>query len=182
MREVGGRPPGRLREWRFLEVQTADGTWQLSEPVVGSKLPAVWLRVGQYPEPEPELDQARQEITGCVLVRGGADAAGSVLAAQHLLMFLAQTHSVQAAAIIARAAGPGSGTWFTGFGVAASRLCAVLIARSVIQEVPSVETQQSIQRFRPVLADALTAAGAGLLPRAAACAAHSLASRSIGAP
>ena len=117
----------------------ADGSWQLSEPVVGSRLQPVWLRAGLYPEPEPELDQARNDITGCVLIRGGVESTGSVLEAQHLLMFLAQTSTASAAEIIARAAGPGTGTWFAGFGVAAGHLCAVLIARSVIAEVPPVE-------------------------------------------
>ena len=136
----------------------ADGSWQLSEPVVGSRLQPVWLRAGRYPEPEPELDQARNDITGCVLIRGGVESTGSVLEAQHLLMFLAQTSTASAAEIIARAAGPGTGTWFAGFGVAAGQLCAVLIARSVIAEVPPVETQQSLERFRPALADTLAAA------------------------
>lgn len=187
LREVGARPPGRLRQWGFREVQTADGIgliedggaryqaradlviiaeriaariaadgqWQLGEPVVGSQLPPVWLRAARYPEPEPELDQARKEITGCVLVRGGVESAGSAMEAQHLMMFLAQTKSVEAAEIIARAAGPGTETWFAGFGVAAGRLFAVLLARSVIGEVPPVETQQSLDRFRPALAAAL---------------------------
>ncbi|HET7015450.1 MAG TPA: hypothetical protein VFI65_16150 [Streptosporangiaceae bacterium] len=189
LREVAGRPPGRLRQWGFREVQTADGIglieddgsrfkaradlvaiaeriaaqiaaspagrWQLSEPVIGAQLQPVWLRAAGYPEPEPELDQAFKEITGCVLVRGGVEAAGSALEAQHLLMYLAETKTVEAAEIIARAAGPGSGTWFAGFGVAAGPLCAVLIARSVIAEVAPVETQPSLERFRPVLAAAL---------------------------
>ncbi len=187
LREIGGRPPGELREWGFREVKTAggiglaqddggryqarddlidiaeriaaqiaaDGTWQLSEPAVGAQPQPVWLRVDRYPEPDPELDQARAEITGCVLVRGGMESAGSVMQAQHLMMFVAQTRTARAAEIIARAAGPGSGTWFAGFGVAAGQLFAMLIARSVVTEVPPAETQQSLERFRPVLAESL---------------------------
>jgi hypothetical protein len=43
---------------------------------------------------------------------------------------------------------------------AAGTLCAVMIARSAVQGIPSVETQASLERFRQVLADAL-AIGAG---------------------
>jgi hypothetical protein len=136
----------------------ADGTWQLSEPAVGAQLQPVWLRADKYPEPDPELDQARTEITGCVLVRGGVESDGSAMEAQNLMMYLAKTSTARAAETIARAAGPGSGTWFAGFGVAAGQLFAMLIARSVIAEVPSAEIQQSLERFRPVLAQALAGA------------------------
>lgn len=39
-------------------------------------------------------------------------------------------------------------------GVAAGTLYAVLIARSFVQGTPGVETTASLERFRPVLADA----------------------------
>jgi hypothetical protein len=73
-----------------------------------------------------------------------------------MLVFLAETEVSGAAGVIAAAAGPGTGSSFAALGVAAGTRCAVLIARSVVQGTPSVETLSSLERFRRVLADALT--------------------------
>jgi hypothetical protein len=180
---VAGRPPARLSDWGFREIQTAEGIglveddgepdrakadlvglakavaaglagdiWQLSEPATGSRIPAVWLRGGQ---PE-ELDHALGSITGCVKLRGALASQDSPDdQAQHMLVFLAQTRDPQAASVIAAAAGPGADSdsfFFAALGVVAGTLCAVMIARSFVHEVPALETQASLERFRQVLA------------------------------
>jgi len=71
-------------------------------------------------------------------------------------VFLAETEDSRAACLIAAAAGPGTGSSFAALGVAAGTRCAVLIARSVVQGSRSVETPSSLERFRRVLANALT--------------------------
>jgi hypothetical protein len=80
-------------------------------------------------------------------------------AAQHMLVFLAQTEDYRAAGIIAGAAGSGTGGSFAAVGVAAGTLCAVLIARSFVRGTTGVETTASLERFRPVLTDALAVPG-----------------------
>jgi hypothetical protein len=130
----------------------ADDIWQLSEPATGSDLPAIWLSA----RPPEDLEPAIRSVTGCVTLRGSPrdpQVAGG--RAQHMLVFLAETEDPEAASVIAAAAGPGTGSSFSALGVAAGTRCAVLIARSVVQGTPSVETQSSLERFRRVLADAL---------------------------
>lgn len=180
---MAGRPPARLSDWGFREIQTAEGIglveddgephrakanlvglakavaaglvgdiWQLSEPVTGSRLPAVWLRSGR---PE-EIDHALGSITGCVKLQGALASQDSPDdQAQHMLVFLAQTRDPNTASVIAAATGPGVDSdsfFFAALGVAAGTLCAVMIARSFVQEVPSRETQASLERFRQLLA------------------------------
>jgi hypothetical protein len=126
--------------------------WQLSEPVIGSDLPAVWLGAGT---PE-DLEPAVRSITGCVGLRGGPrDREAAHARAQHMLVFLAETKDSRAAGVIAAAAGPGPGSRFAALGVAARTRCAVVIARSIFQGTPSLETPASLERFRRVLGDAL---------------------------
>src|SRR5262249_624337 len=127
--------------------------WQLSDPVIGSDLPTVWLQGG----PSEDLEPARQSITGCVKLQGTPAAQdSSTYRAQHMVVFLAETQDPQAASIIAAAAGPGSGSSFAALAVAARALCAVMIARSFVRGTPSIETKASLQRFRPALTAALT--------------------------
>jgi hypothetical protein len=131
-----------------------DGSWRLGEPAVGSDLPAVWLR-GGLPE---DLEPAIQSIAACVKLHGRlTDQALPGAPAQYMLVFLAETSDPHAARLIADAAGPGSGSSFAALGIAAGSLCAVVIARSVVQGTPSVETRASLERFRQPLAAALTA-------------------------
>ena len=184
LRSLASRPPADLSEWGFREVQTAEGAgliedegapyrpesdlvglaealaagvrgdiWQLSDPVIGSDLPTVWLQ-GGTPE---DLEPALRSITGCVTLQGTHAAQdSSIHRAQHMVVFLAETQDPQAASIIAAAAGPGSGSSFAALAVAARALCAVMIARSFVRGIPSLETKASLQRFRPALTAALT--------------------------
>jgi hypothetical protein len=126
--------------------------WQLSEPVIGSDLPAVWLGAGTPADLEPAV----RSITGCVSLRGSpCDREVAHARAQHMLVFLAETKDSHAAGVIAAAAGPGTGSSFAALGAAAGTRCAVVIARSFSQGTPSFETQASLERFRRVLVDAL---------------------------
>jgi len=183
LRRQAGRPAASLADWGFREIRVSggigliedegrpyqprsdlvaladavtaavtDGTWQLSDPVTGSSLPAVWLRAGK----RGKTEKAIRLVTGCVSLRGTlARQDAPDAAAQHMVVFLAETGDRRAAAVIAGAAGPGTGSSFAAVSAAAGTLCAVLIARSFVQGIPSVETPASLQRFRPGLADAL---------------------------
>jgi hypothetical protein len=177
------KPVASLREWRLREVSTAagiglvtdhggpyrpgsdllaiadrvaadmeGGDWQLGEPAVGGQVQAVWLRAGQA----AEVEEAIGLVSGCVSIQGTLASQVSLgFLAPHMLVYIAETQSPQAADTIARAAGPGPGGSFAAIGTAADTLCAVIMARSVVQGTPNVETQASLERFRPVLADAL---------------------------
>jgi hypothetical protein len=178
------QPVESLGSWGFREIQLSDGIgliedegepyrprsdlvalaeavavglagdiWQLSEPATGSDLPAIWLS-GRPPE---DLEPAIRSVTGCVTLRGSLrDPQVAGARAQYMLVFLAETEDSGAAGVIAAAAGPGTGSSFAALGVAAGTRCAVLIARSVVEGTPSVETLSSLERFRRVLADTLT--------------------------
>ena len=180
-----GLPQASLSEWGFREISTSagvglieaegapyrpdsdlvglaeavkagmdDGTWQLSDPVTGSRLHAVWLRAGK----PGKVSKALGSITGCVCIRGTfADRNRPGAEAQHMAFFLAETGKRAAARIIARSAGPGGGDSFVAVSAAAGTLCAVLIARSAVMGTPAIETQASLERFRPVLVRALAA-------------------------
>lgn len=181
-------PAAELSDWGFREVRTGDGiglveddnvayepasdliglaeavaagmagdSWQLSDPMTGSDLPAVWLGGGTQDDTGPAL----RAITGCVRLRGTpSDQNLPGAHAQSLLVFLADTgEDAPAASAVARAAGPGPGSAFAGIGVAAGTRCAVMIARSFVQGIPSRETQESLERFRDVLTTALTGSG-----------------------
>ena len=110
-----------------------------------------------------ELDRRLAELDGRLhgfvsrfLARENRRAGGNELEQADLLIFLAEARTTQAASIISAAAGPGSGSSFAALAVAARTLCAVMIARSVVQGTPSLETQASLERFRPALTAALT--------------------------
>jgi hypothetical protein len=180
---VSRRPVESLGDWGYREIQTPDGvglisddgrpyrpradlvglaqtvaaamddgTWRLGEPVTGSDLPAVWLR-GAGPA---DLEPAVRSITGCVRLQGSIEGETSPFArGQLMLVFLAETGDPRAAGIIAGAAGPGAGSSFAALGIAVASLCAVVVARSVVQGTPSVETQASLQRFSQGLVSAL---------------------------
>lgn len=184
-----GQPQASLSDWGFREIRTSDGvglieqegapyrpvsdlarlaeavkagmddsSWQLSGPVIGSDLPAVWLRAGK----PRKVANALGSLTGCARLRGTfADRNRPGAGAQHMAIFLAETVKPAAAGIIAKSAGPGPDGSFTAVSAAAGTLCAVLIARSWIKGTPAIETQASLERFRPVLVDALAAAWNG---------------------
>jgi hypothetical protein len=177
------QPPADLSDWGFREVSTGgaagliedDGEpyqpqadlvalaeavaarmrgdiWQLGDPVTGSALPAVWFRRGQA----DELEDALASITGCVKLQGSLAGQDPSSRAQHMLIFLAETKTTQAASTISAAAGPGGDSSFAAFGVAEGTLSAVMIARSFVDGTPSLETQASLERFRPALTASLT--------------------------
>lgn len=179
--------PARLSEWGLREVSTATGAgfisddgqpyragsdllamadrvaagveggdWRLDEPTVGAPVGAIWLRAGR----EGEAEEALKLVTGCVSIQGVlARQAFLGFRAPRMLVYLAETESPLAAGSIARAAGPGPSDSFAAVGTAAGALCAVMMARSVVQGTPNRETQASLERFRPVLADALAGLG-----------------------
>jgi hypothetical protein len=182
------QPPSSLSKWRYREVRTSagigfirdadkpyqaksdllsiadtvkagleDGTWRLSEPEIGTEIKAIWLGAG-----EPgEAGQAIRSVTGCVTLNGQlATSTPGEAFDQHMLVYLAETENPRAASVIARAAGPGTSDWFAAVSAAAGPLCAIVIARSGRQGIPGKETQASLERFRPVLEDALASPAA----------------------
>jgi len=177
------QPVANLGEWGFREVRTSGGiglvqdrgqpyqpesdllsladvvaagmdgdTWRLGEPETGTQLDAGWLAAAR----RRPVELALGSITGCVALRGGLASQDSPSArAQHMVVFLAEAGTGSAAQTIARAAGPRTGSSFAAVASAAGQLCAVVTARSVVKDIPSVETRASLERFRRVLADAL---------------------------
>ena len=174
-------PPENLTEWGFRVYDSNDGLglledegapyapsidlvlisdrarealagsgWTIYGPTVGSTLPSVWLGAG------PEVPEGSiASITGCLSLRGRVAGDSQESKAQLMLIFIAETLASEAALAIAEAAGPGTRSAFVGLGVAADRICAVLIAESFVRGIAAVETQESIERFRSPLLRAL---------------------------
>lgn len=184
----GLHPPADLADWGYREVDTRAGPglaqtegaryepsvdllaiaetvadksprdgWELHELTVAVTVPKVWFEN----DPPDGLGPALASVTGCVLLRGVAGSEIPHAKAQMMLVFVGEAPDSATADLIAKAAGPGSGSAFSGLGVAAGNVFAVLIARSVIQGRPSFETQESLVRFRPVLLGALQRANRG---------------------
>ncbi len=182
LERFGRNPPSDLAEWGYREVETSSGTglvrsegahyassadllmiaaalsaglsdnhWELGEPTTGTTLPKVWLRY----KPPKNLDKLLDSFNGCVSLRGVPSAEMPEASAQMMLVWIGEAPDAKTAERVAGAAGPGSGSSFAGFGVAANKLFAVIISRSFIKGRPSFESQSSLARFRPALTAAL---------------------------
>ncbi|GIG90863.1 hypothetical protein [Plantactinospora endophytica] len=99
---------------------------------------------------ESAVVEALRGLTGCVCLHAEPDGAGVGAEQQVLLLFLVEAATAEDAATIAGAAcRPARDT--AGWGLAAGRLCAVLVARSTVSGVRPAEDPASLARFGPRL-------------------------------
>jgi putative Ca2+/H+ antiporter (TMEM165/GDT1 family) len=80
---------------------------------------------------------------------------GSGALSQFLLVFLAEAVTGEAAAAIALAARTDVPPSVARLGLAAGRVCAVVVAASASQGVPSSEDARSLSRFEPGISELL---------------------------
>jgi hypothetical protein len=147
--EAGGPVRGAVdllrRALRVADVIEADGRYVVSGVAVEREVPAVWL------VDSPEAAEARRQLRRCVSVR--AEPPGD--RANFLLVFLSEARDEQAGETVAAAARHRDMAQATVLGLAAGRRCAVVIARSAVYGVPSIEDSQSLARLAAPINEAL---------------------------
>ena len=118
----------------------------------GDDVPSVW-----FSEP---VDQELRGLRATMALSGHLDSAASEEADnQQLTVFLAEAATEADAARLAEAAVPSD--WFEALGVAAGRICAVMVARSWVDGVAAYEQPGALERFREPFAAALRAPSGG---------------------
>jgi hypothetical protein len=130
----------------FLEADR----YRVTAITTGSDLPKVWL-----PASTPASERARTTLRGCLSVSTRPLCAAEGMPDQMLTVWVGEARAPQDAVAIATAAIPKTGSGIALIGLATGVVCAVLVARSVVQGVPPVEDQESVRRFRAPLMAAL---------------------------
>ncbi|MFC6018575.1 hypothetical protein ACFP2T_20490 [Plantactinospora solaniradicis] len=131
--------------------------YQVGHVSVAADLPDQWLGGLR----RSAVDAARRRLTGCAYVHAGPGD-GTVPADRHvLLVFLAEAASAGDATALAEAASRYPAAQAVELGVAAGRLCAVVVARSTVLGLPAIETRSTLARFGPRLATILGGGGGG---------------------
>jgi hypothetical protein len=130
--------------------------YRVQNITTGSDLPAVWL-----PAAGPTTTLALKNIRGCLSVSACPRDDPRGMPDQMFCVWIADTANPDDAYAIASAAVPKVGSEVAILGVASDSLCAVMVARSVVQGVPPIETVQSLERFRAPLQEGLAAQAGG---------------------
>lgn len=117
--------------------------YRVDHITTGSDLPVVWL-----PAANAATTRARNRIRGCLSVSARPTSDNHAMAQQMFAVWLAEAASPIEASTIAAAAVPKAGSGIAILGLASGPVCAVMVARSVVKEVPPVEDSKSLERFR----------------------------------
>lgn len=138
------------RSERVVALLEAD-RYRVTDITTGSDIPRVWL-----PLSTPATEQACAALRACVSVSARpAGNAGGMLE-QMLSVWIVEAATPDDAGVIASAAVPRAGSGIALMGLASTRCCALLVARSFVQGVRAVEDMQSVQRFRTPLLQVLS--------------------------
>jgi hypothetical protein len=120
-------------------------TYLIDTLTVAEELPLVWV----VSETDPQVEAAIGRLTGCVSIRALPVAGAGPDPNHHYLnIYLAEAATAEDAATIARGAARGERSRSAALGIAAGRLCAVLIAATVGTDQPPFETAESLARFQ----------------------------------
>jgi hypothetical protein len=126
-----------------------DRTYHVDGLSIGEDLPPIWVSANT----DKRIAAAIDGLTGCASIHGYPLAGPDRGAPDHfLLVYLAEAATTEDAAAIAEGATHGGRPGSVELGVAAGRLCAVLVAASTRSGEPSLEDTASLARFQPTLA------------------------------
>ncbi len=129
----------------------AEGSYAATSITVATRLPPVWLKGS--PE-EAGAQHALDQTLATVSVR--AEPVTTDRSDDHMFIaFIAELANPHAADLVARSSTAAAGT-FARLALTNGAVAEVLIARSVVQGVPSLEDDATLQRFHQPLAEALT--------------------------
>jgi hypothetical protein len=102
------------------------------------------------------ISRAVESQPGCVAVEGHLRPDKHPNAQdQQFTLLVAEAASSADATLIAAASRVGSDARHQSLGLAAGKLCCVVIARSFVERVPAYEGAGALERFRPALAELL---------------------------
>ncbi|GAA4697295.1 hypothetical protein [Phytohabitans rumicis] len=129
-----------------------DGRYRVEGVGIGQELPPIWVGA----DVDRRVAAAVEGMTGCMTVTA-APVGGQVRSpGRHFLnVYLAEAATAEQAVIVARGADSIEGTRSVVSGIAARRLCAVVVAASTSADQPPIETAASLDRLRSKIADLL---------------------------
>jgi hypothetical protein len=127
--------------------------YRVNDVTTGTDMPAVWLPAG-----DATTLQAREALRACLTVSARLESDGRGMPDHMFSVFLAEARNSHEAEDIANSAVPKPGSETALMGVASGKVCAVLVARSVVVGVAPLEGMQSLTRFREPLLQAITEA------------------------
>ncbi|MGE0179873.1 MAG: hypothetical protein AB7O91_08650 [Sphingomonas sp.] len=124
------------------------GGYEISSIQVACDMPLTWLSTD---EGSP-ISKMVKDFSGCVSIHGvpRADPAPQS-SGQSILVFVAETDSVESARAVAAAADNPSTPERTQLGSASGQLCAVIIQWSWMADTPPIEDVGSLERLRPIV-------------------------------
>ncbi len=128
----------------------AEASYVATSITIATRVPLVWLKGSPK---EPEARQALDQSLATASVH--AEPLANDHATDHIFMaFITEFASPRAAELTARSSAAATGS-FARLGIANGAVAVVLIARSVVQGVPNLEHDQTLQRFRQPLTEAI---------------------------
>jgi len=129
----------------------AEGSYAATSITVATRLPPVWLKGS--PERAGAL-QALDQAVATVRVRAGPVTTDR--SDDHMFIaFITELADQRAANLVVRSSAAATGS-FARLAISNGAVAVVLIARSVVQGVPNLEDNHTLQRFHQPLAEALT--------------------------
>ena len=129
-----------------------EGTYRVEQLGIADDLPPVWVAA----DADTLVAAALERLTGCASVHAVPSAGSGRNPRDHfLLVFVAEAATAEDATAVAQGANRGGRRESVVLGVAAGRLCAILIAACVHAGRPSFERAEIIARFRPMVSAAL---------------------------
>jgi hypothetical protein len=127
--------------------------YRISDIELATDLPLVWLNADE----RTPLARMVGEFSGCASIHGvPATDPEPAASGQSLLVFLAEAASASDAQDVALAATRATNAARTVLGMASDRLCAVIIQRSFMADIPPLEDGRALERLRPMIEKLLT--------------------------
>lgn len=124
----------------------AEGTYRVDRLGIGEQLPPIWVGA----DVDKRMAAAIETLTGCASIHASPITGSGRNPDDHFLnVYLAEAATAKDAAVVARGANRGGRPGSVVLGVAAGRLCSVLVAACVLSGQASFEDAATISRFQP---------------------------------
>lgn len=125
-----------------------EGTYRVDRLGIGEELPPIWVGA----DIDKRVAAAIESLTGCASIHASPIAGPGRNPNDHFLnVYLAEAATATDAAVVARGASRGGRPGSVVLGVAAGRLCSVLVAACELSGQPSFESAATMTRFRPTI-------------------------------
>jgi hypothetical protein len=136
---------------RSIAAAIEDDRYRVTDITTGTDIAAAWLRAGGA-----TAEAARLRVNACLSLSAAPNGTTpTVFAEQMFLVYLAECATPNDAALLAEASKQPEASDTASVGVSQESLCVVLIARSTVKGVASIESGESLRRFLGPLARAI---------------------------